>query len=1209
MMSRTTTHRRRALVLGMAAAITLPVAFASVSFAAKPDPLVALLAQDATGPSAQLKAAINQYKAGDFDQAQTALQAIDASKLSPEDQATLKSTLEQVESASNQRRDARAMFEKGQQSLAAGDSAEAAGYYQQVIDNQYADSGTQWKAKEQLALAQANSAPAGNSKQAAEDAYKAGREQFRSGDWINARKNLNKAQNMGFKAGLFEDAPSKYIARMDKKESADRSKAMADMPPMNTAPVMADAKMDDDKMAGGAMDGGGMAAVDTSAPEGSEVGAGQVAPQNPSELPPPSGARETSPPTSVTGTTDDALAGSTPATGPANGGASDNANNGGSTGGAMAADPMPAQLLPDSAGDTEKTRAELEQLAKSTTIQREQKAFQAKALADQARQAQENGNPDSAAALYNEALTLDPANAEIRAAYNNALAAGGVNPVQEPLADRQRRVIEAQRAAIQYSFNSSLEQANAAIASNDYTTARNAVAKAEAARNQNANIFNNNELQSFDQQLGAARTRLVGAEEQAKRNMAADNNAKIAAAEVSRAEAENTRKLENIRTLIDDAQRLTRQGRYGEAVNAVDQILMLDPRNDYAIGVRPLLLDRRNLKTQRDLLERFDENVVEVFNQGTEKTIPYSDVITFSSDWPDLSARRAETVIAERGGSGGDSSATAVLEKELPEIRFQDVAFSDVIDFLRDATQANIFVNWRALEAASIDRSAPVTTRLRNVKFSKVLSTILAAVGDQNTPLSYTVDEGVITISTTEDLARNVETLTYDIRDLIINIPDFSDAPDFNIGQNNNNSGGGGGGGQNGGGGGGGNNSLFGNSNQSNQQEDEGPTRAELVEGIVQLLQETIDQNSWKDYGGQVGSVRELNGQLIVTQTPENHRQIVSLLEKLRETRAIQVMIETRFLTVQRNFLEDIGVDFNFAFNVTDDSLALPGPGGVGVTPVGGLTGINNGYGPINVAQGSAAFTQSNTLQTGLNGNLASQLSSPSLSTTVTAFLDDFQASLLIRATQANQNVTQLTAPRVTLFNGQRAYVLVARQLAYVSDLTPIVGNNAVGFDPTIDTIESGVVLDVAATVSADRKYVTLTLRPQLSRIISITPFPVFGGTVFGNGNGNGGGNNGPVSGTGFIQQPEVEITEVRTSVSVPDKGTLLLGGQTLSGEITREAGVPVLSKVPFLKRLFTNRSTAKDESVLLILVKPTIIIQREVEQQNFPTLNSSRGG
>jgi len=85
-------------------------------------------------------------------------------------------------------------------------------------------------------------------------------------------------------------------------------------------------------------------------------------------------------------------------------------------------------------------------------------------------------------------------------------------------------------------------------------------------------------------------------------------------------------------------------------------------------------------------------------------------------------------------------------------------------------------------------------------------------------------------------------------------------------------------------------------------------------------------------------------------------------------------------------------------------------------------------------------------------------------------------------------------------------------------------------------------------------------------------------------GGGTGGfGFFGSAAPSGTIQEPELQITEVKTTVSVPDGGTLLLGGQTLAGETEREIGVPVLSKIPFLKRLFTSRSLAKDEQVLLI--------------------------
>jgi len=85
---------------------------------------------------------------------------------------------------------------------------------------------------------------------------------------------------------------------------------------------------------------------------------------------------------------------------------------------------------------------------------------------------------------------------------------------------------------------------------------------------------------------------------------------------------------------------------------------------------------------------------------------------------------------------------------------------------------------------------------------------------------------------------------------------------------------------------------------------------------------------------------------------------------------------------------------------------------------------------------------------------------------------------------------------------------------------------------------------------------------------------------------------------------PEVQVTTLKTSVQVPDGGTVLLGGQKLSGEVEIEAGVPILSKIPGLKRLFSNTSTVKDESTLLILVQPKIIIQEEAEQEAFPSLS-----
>ena len=56
---------------------------------------------------------------------------------------------------------------------------------------------------------------------------------------------------------------------------------------------------------------------------------------------------------------------------------------------------------------------------------------------------------------------------------------------------------------------------------------------------------------------------------------------------------------------------------------------------------------------------------------------------------------------------------------------------------------------------------------------------ILAGIGGGETNLAYEISEGVITISTKEDLQRSTKTEVYDVADLLINVQKF-------IGQNPN---------------------------------------------------------------------------------------------------------------------------------------------------------------------------------------------------------------------------------------------------------------------------------------------------------------------------------------------------------------------------------------------------------------------------------------
>ena len=82
------------------------------------------------------------------------------------------------------------------------------------------------------------------------------------------------------------------------------------------------------------------------------------------------------------------------------------------------------------------------------------------------------------------------------------------------------------------------------------------------------------------------------------------------------------------------------------------------------------------------------------------------------------------------------------------------------------------------------------------------------------------------------------------------------------------------------------------------------------------------------------------------------------------------------------------------------------------------------------------------------------------------------------------------------------------------------------------------------------------------------------------------------------MQLPTFSFTTVSTTVSVPDGGTILLGGIKRLREGRNEHGVPMLSKLPYLNRLFKSVGIGRTTQSLMLMVTPRIIIQEEEERK-----------
>ncbi|NDU79475.1 hypothetical protein GWI34_43870, partial [Actinomadura sp. DSM 109109] len=106
---------------------------------------------------------------------------------------------------------------------------------------------------------------------------------------------------------------------------------------------------------------------------------------------------------------------------------------------------------------------------------------------------------------------------------------------------------------------------------------------------------------------------------------------------------------------------------------------------------------------------------------------------------------------------------------------------ADAIEFLRDVTGRNIFVNWNTIEESGITRDARVDVTLRDVRFSQALKAVLQGASSKGRKLGYATIDGIVTVSTEEDLKSNTIVQVYDIRDMLVKAPDFIPPPDFSL--------------------------------------------------------------------------------------------------------------------------------------------------------------------------------------------------------------------------------------------------------------------------------------------------------------------------------------------------------------------------------------------------------------------------------------------
>ncbi len=568
---------------------------------------------------------------------------------------------------------------------------------------------------------------------------------------------------------------------------------------------------------------------------------------------------------------------------------------------------------------------------------------------------------------------------------------------------------------------------------------------------------------------------------------------------------------EKILQSVDKAKAAVKMKDFDEAENIVNGILEIDPNNWAALKLKNKIKDARHMETISELRSINEAERVKNIEELEEKSIQYNDLMRFPKGedlervqdriLPDKNrrfedikdeARKMELIPSPRKPI--PDNIKAALDIVLRKLEFFDASLREVVEFLREKSGINMLLDNEIVDEV-------VNIKLENVTIGVALKHMLP------NGINYRIEDDIVIISN-----EKLELRVYDVRDLLINLNDYS--------------GGGGGGGSDG-------------SERSPQ---------ERVQALMELLTAMVEPETWGDGSGRITTREDKPGDLIIVNTVNVHEQIYELLASMRSAQHLQVNIEARFIQMSDNFLEDIGVELN-NFNVRNASEG---------------TNLNAN---VDTSAGAAAAASQ-----GLN--LAYSI------------LKDYQIDLILNAVQESEDAEVLTSPRITLSNTQRGSIRVVEERSYVASYEII----SQVPQPVIAVVTDGTTFDVRPIISTDRKHVFLEVHPDITTVeLESLPYKVavpFTGaesTTFQ-----------PLDLT--IQQPLIRRQELSVTVDVPDRGTLMIGGLGSSEKRKRTGGVPILSKLPLIKRLFSRDSEVIVRSNLIILLKPTILIREEEE-------------
>lgn len=770
---------------------------------------------------------------------------------------------------------------------------------------------------------------------------------------------------------------------------------------------------------------------------------------------------------------------------------------------------------------------------------------------------------EAARDAYRKALDLDPGNAQARQRYHQARSLlGDRRGSVEILRDQHTNEIRVRRDQVGKEVRGHLQEAEIRFERGDYEQAEHLAKTAVDMISLNPDMISADLKADGEALLGKIRRRKAELQEAERRELVQR------AEEESREEREEQarNRHEQVQDLLRKARRHIRREEYYKAIEACESVLVLDQTNKVA----SFWLRRSKEQLKRIRLARVHEERLvneRMLDEGfIQASTPYEDIVfPDAEEWERVRGRAARLHQVNLQEPEPIRKLKAQLDSQvIQNVNFDDTSLQEVIDTFKELAGVNILID-SGVDAEEIKITQPIN----NLTALRALRGIL-----ESNNLAYTFRENIMFITSKDDVQVDTVFDVYNVSDLVMKIRDFS-APEIRLRGANEQQG----------------ESTI--SIEGGGEEEGGTFDPDL---LVEMIQDTTGgENSWVDGT----SIEFTRGQLFVDAPRELHVKVQEVLMSLRQDSDLFVVIEARFIDINDDFLEDIGIDARNLGQV--NNLGTPfgnvinnnstGGNDLGIVQQGSLDdvdlvmGTDRWAGRVqHIIDGFAGTISGDRLNAGSIGGGTFQAT----------WLEPFQVNVILRMVQENSDVRQLTAPVVTAHNNERVYVSVITQRAYIADYELVSGGTGFAIievaDPVVQTFQEGVILDVDPTISHDKKYVTLDVRPTLATLIGgiISTINISLGSF---------------TNVAFqvpIGIPQISLQQSFTSVTVPNGGTVLLGGFKSMDESKYTSYLPVLGKIPILKNLARRKATIREKRSLVILLNARIVDLRGREERMF---------